>query len=118
MSLGKDRVARSKFRNYLMNRCGLKYTTANNYIWALDTLSKYLGDNDILDGSLYDIKNIHKLLDLKTKLADSEIFRIADASCSGTSLSTSLRHYYDFMAWSSDSDHSRARSTRVLYQRD
>lgn len=117
MSLGDDRIARSKFRNYLMNRCGLKYTTATNYIWSLNTLSKYLGDNDILEGSIYDIKNIHRLLDLKTKLADSEIFRIANASCGGA-LTPGLRHYYDFMVTSSESDHNRDHHTRVTFRRD
>lgn len=117
MSLGNDRIARSKFRNYLITRCGLKYTTAVRYIWSLNILSKCLNENKIIDGSLYDIKNIHRLLDLKTKLAGSEIFRIANNACTG-SLTPSLRHYYDFMVTSSESDHNRDHHTKVAFQRE
>jgi site-specific recombinase XerD len=116
MSLGDDRLARSKFRRYLMDRCGLKYSTTAVYIWSLNTLSKYLNDTEILDCSLYDIKNIHRLLDLKTKLSESEVFRIVNSSCNGN-LVPSLRHYYDFMASSKDSDHTSDSHTRVTFQR-
>lgn len=116
MSLGDDRIVCSKFRNYLMNRCGLAYSTAGCYIWTINSLSKALQDAGVIDGSIYDIKNIHYLLDLKTKLATSDLFKITNNDCGGR-LTSGLRHYYDFMVSSSSSDHSRDNHTRVSYQR-
>lgn len=116
MSIGNDRIVRDKFRQYLVEHCGLRYTTASNYIWSLNVLSNYLTNNGVISGSLYDIKNIHKLLCLKTQLANSDVFRIAYSRCGNVSLSTSLRHYYNFMAHNSESDHCRCHNTRVRFQ--
>lgn len=115
MSLGTDRLVRAKFRNYLMSRCGLAYSTAGCYIWTINTLSNRLKDIGVIDGSIYDIKNIHILLDLKTKLASSQVYRSLEAHCTGR-LSSGLRHYYDFMVASGDSDHSRDVHTRVSFK--
>jgi hypothetical protein len=116
MSLGNDRIARSNFRRYLIGRCGLSYGTASLYIWSLNTLSNNLHKEDIIDGSIYDIKNLHKLLDLKTKLSESCIYKEVNDRCRGN-VTPSLRHYYNFMASNSTSDHHRDRHTKVLFQR-
>lgn len=117
MSQGDDRIVRSKFRNYLISRCDLTYGTATSYIWTLNVLSEHLEDSNIIDDSIYSIKNIHQLLDLKTKLADSEVFRTANDVCKGR-LTPGLRHYYDFMVASSESDHVRHYNTKVAFQRE
>ena len=116
MTIGNDRIACENFRNYLMNRCNLTYKTASNYIWVVNSLSKALKEKHIIDGSIYDIKNIHQLLDLKTQLADSRIYRAIINKCHGI-LTPGLRHYYDFMVANPASDHSYSRGTRVLFQR-
>lgn len=117
MSLGNDRIVRSKFRNYLISRCGLTYGTACVYISAINKLSKTLQEAGIIDNSIYEIKNVHYLLDLKTKLATSELFKIINKNDSGH-LTVGLRHYYDFMAASCESDHNRHHNTRVPFQRE
>lgn len=116
MSLGNDRLARSKFRRYLMNRCHLKYSSAATYVWSLNTLSKYLKDIGAIYGSLYDIKNVHQLLNLKTVLSESYVFKIVNDKCHGN-LTPSLRHYYDFMVSDVSSDHRSDHHTRVSFQR-
>lgn len=117
MSLGNDRIVRSKFRNYLISRCGLTYGTAIYYISTINKLSKALQEAGIIDNSIYEIKNVHYLLDLKTKLATSDLFKAINKNYSG-GLTPGLRHYYDFMAASYESDHNRHRCTRVSFQRD
>lgn len=117
MSLGDDRIVRSKFRNYLINRCGLTYSTAEIYVWTINKLSKALREAGIVDNSIYEIKNVHYLLDLKTRLATSDLFKIVNSNCAGR-LTPGLRHYYDFMVTSSESDHNRHHYTRVSFQRD
>ena len=116
MSLGNDRVARSNFRRYLTNRCELSYSTSSVYIWSLNTLSECLKDANILDCSIYDIKNIHNLLHLKTALSESSIFKNINKVCHGN-LTPSLRHYYDFMASNPKSDHVSNKHVNVPFQR-
>lgn len=116
MSEGNDRIVRSKFRNYLINNCGLSYNTATNYIWAMNTLSKYLKTYNVIEGSIYDIKNIHVLLSLKTALSDSEFYSMVNKLCH-SNITPSLRHYYDFMAKSPDSIHTSSSHTRVTFQK-
>lgn len=117
MSLGNDRIVRSKFRNYLISRCGLTYGTAVFYVSTIDKLSKALQEAGIIDNSIYEIKNVHYLLDLKTKLATSDLFKAINKNYSG-GLTPGLRHYYDFMVTSSESDHNRHHCTRVSFQRE
>lgn len=117
MSLGNDRIIRSKFRNYLISRCGLTYGTAVFYVGTINKLSKTLQEAGIIDNSIYEIKNVHYLLDLKTKLATSDLFKTVNKKYSG-GLTSGLRHYYDFMVTSSESDHNRHHYTRVAFQRD
>lgn len=117
MSLGDDRIARSKFRNYLINRCGLSYGTATYYVGTINKLSKSLKEAGIIDSSIYEIKNVHYLLDLKTRLATSDLFKVINKHYSG-GLTPGLRHYYDFMVTNSESNHNRHHYTRVAFQRD
>lgn len=97
MSKASDRIMRADFHEYLVSKCGLKKSTATTYISALNRVSDLLNYNEVISGSLYDIRNLHELQlvkeTAKTLNDYAELNEEKHRNCE-----MGLNHYYDFAA--------------------
>lgn len=97
MSKASDRSMKADFHEYLVSKCGLKSSSAKTYIDALNRVSDLLNYNDLIPGSIYDLRNLHELQLIKevVKTLDdyAELNEEKHKNCD-----YSLNHYYDFAA--------------------
>jgi len=97
MSKVSDKIMRDDFRTYLITKCGLKKTSAATYIGALNRVSDLLKHNDIIAGSIYDIRNLHELQLVKETVKTLSDYANLNAE-KHKNCDLSFNHYYDFAA--------------------
>jgi len=97
MTIANDRLMRADFREYLISKCGLKKSTANAYIDALNRVSDLLNGSDVISGSIYDIRNLHELQLVREAAKSMNDYRVLNEE-KHRNCEYGLSHYYDFAA--------------------
>lgn len=88
---------KENFHNYLTTKCGLKHSSALAYIRALNYISDVLNFNEVIQDSIYDIRNIHKLMEVKGAATKLDEYNALNDEFHGN-CGFSFNHYYDFAA--------------------
>ena len=105
-------IIKNQFRNYLMNKCGVSYSTASAYISALNKMSKMLKHSGYVRNSICEIRNMHELLEAKVFAKSCEDYNKVNRAEHGN-CAVSLRHYYDFAAGNDNFSHVSNKYIRV-----
>ena len=83
------------FRHYIQNVLGRKASTANHYIQGLRTVSRYLRDAGLIDGHLFEVEELPRLLALRDALLGIREFVVQDET-GNRMYSAGLNRYIEF----------------------
>lgn len=101
------------YREYLVEKVGVKRASANSYIAALNKVSKELKSRRVVRKSIYEISNLHELLSVKPiALECAHSFTSLSHGGRGNCVVT-IRHYYDFAAQFSKFSHKSLKDIRI-----
>lgn len=102
------------YREYLMQKVGIKRESANSYITALNKVSQEMKSRGLVRKSIYEINNIHELLSVKPKALEcAHSFTNLSQGNKGNCVVT-IRHYYDFAAQFSKFSHKSIKGILIL----
>lgn len=101
------------YREYLMEKVGVKRASANSYIAALNKVSKEMKSRGVVKNSIYEIGNLHLLLSVKPAALECAHSFINLSHGGRGNCVVTIRHYYDFAAQFTKFSHKSLKEIRV-----
>lgn len=101
------------YREYLVEKVGVKCASASSYIAALNKVSKEMKSRGFVKNSIYEISNLHLLLSVKPAALECAHSFINLSHGGKSNCVVTVRHYYDFAAQFSKFSHKSMKKIRI-----
>lgn len=90
---------KNQFVDYMISRCNLKESSTKAYINDLNNLSIILKNNGMVKNSIFEVKNLHRLMKIMLDVVDTDDFEnLKNHGHSYGNTKSVMRHYYNFAA--------------------